>query len=143
MKKSRSGKGMAKGSATIELALLMPVLLMVMILLIETSVFLYNRAAVSAAAYVSVLKGIQMEHEGANKIEEKVKSLVDEFLDGKLPFVTSVEKDVKVSLTKVQVTIKIRQKNNLSYQVKKSLTRRTTARFIWNCRRFEKKENRE
>ena len=103
--------GKHNGSTTVELALLMPLILAVIVLVIHGSIFLYNREATETIACLSVHRGLQMEHDGKGVIQKEVEQYVEQSLKSKLLLRPSATAQVTVSLTSVQVTIELEQKN--------------------------------
>lgn len=72
IKRIRTEKYDRKGSATVEAAFLLPLLLALFMLLTETAIFFYNRAAAVDLAGQAVIHGAQMEHAGRHEIEDKI-----------------------------------------------------------------------
>ena len=96
-----------KGSATVEAALLMPVMLSVMIVLIETSVFMYNRQAATAIAGSSVIYGLQMEHESSSFVQKKIEAYVRKECKARLVMTDMPEYEVNVTASKIRVEIPV------------------------------------
>ena len=130
-----------RGSFTIEAALVVPMLFIVILLLIHISFFLYNRQAATAIASRGVLKGVQMETEGKASIKQEVQSFLDKEVKEKLIFVKNVDCRVDVSVTKVKVRITIVQKipfRDLSCEVKQEMSRIHPVSFLWEMERLKK-----
>lgn len=72
IKRIRTEKYDRKGSATVEAAFLLPLLLALFMLLTETAIFFYNRAAAVDLAGQAVIHGAQMEHAGRRETEDKI-----------------------------------------------------------------------
>ena len=96
-----------KGSMTVELALLMPLILSVFVLVIHGSIFLYNRETIEAAACLSLHRGLQMEHDGKGAVQNEVEHALDQYLSQKLLLKPSVSRRVDVTLTSVSVTVEM------------------------------------
>lgn len=106
-----------KGSFTIEAALVIPMLMFVIMLTVQLSFFLYNRQAITVMAAQAALYGVQMETEGKAAIEKQLQAFLKEETEKRLLFTESVDWDVKVTMTKVTVSISFSQ-NTLVKQVK-------------------------
>lgn len=137
-------RGKHNGSTTVELALLMPLILGVIVLVIQSSIFLYNREMVETIACLSVHRGLQMEHDGKGVIQKKVEQYAQQSLESKLLMHPLATAQVTVSLTAVQVTIELEQKNpvpgiaallpgkgNFSAKVSKKGLRMDPADVLW------------
>lgn len=102
-------RNLKRASATIEVALLMPLLIGIMLLVIYLSFSLYNREAITTIAYTAALKGAQMEQHGQKRIQEEIGSYVERECK-KLLFIRKEEHSVKATMGKVRVTINVVQK---------------------------------
>lgn len=128
-----------KGSFTIEAAIFMPFLFFVILTLLQISFFLYNREAVTVMVSQATLHGVQMEQEGKNNIQKKMERFLKEEAEKRLLFVDKVDWEVKVTLTKVKVTVVILQKTwwrSLECEVKNEMIRLNPASIIWEAERW-------
>ncbi|MBE5882222.1 MAG: hypothetical protein E7289_07960 [Lachnospiraceae bacterium] len=130
-----------KGSFTIEAAIVVPFLLLIMLLLIHISFFLYNREAATVIASRAVLKGVQMEQEGKADIKNEIASFLEEETSAHLIFTQSVRWDVSVTLTKVKVKLYLIQDmpfKKLSCEIAEEMNRLNPVSVLWEKERFQK-----
>lgn len=99
-----------RGSVTVELALLMPLIFGTLILLIYIGCYLYNRETIETIACMGLHRGLQMEHEGRAAVQKEVEDYVKGCLQERLLFAPTVTQQVQVSLTSVCVEIEMEQK---------------------------------
>lgn len=131
-----------KGSFTIEAALLIPILMFVIMLMLQLSFFLYNRHAITVMASQAALYGVQMETEGKVAIEKQLHNFLKEETEKRLLFTESVEWDVAVSVTKVEVTISLTQKTlikKIRCEAAEKKNRLVPAFFLWEKERWTEK----
>lgn len=131
-----------KGSFTLEAALVIPVLMFVIMLTVQMSFFLYNRQAVTVMASQAVLYGVQMETEGKAAIKKELEAFLKEETEKRLLFTDSADWDVKVTATKVAVTISFSQKTlikQISCEVAQKKNRLVPAVFLWEKERWREK----
>lgn len=143
MRKFHTVSKLKRGSSTVEAAYLIPMLVMLTALLIYLSFFLYNRLILTEAAYISVLRGSRPEYKTAKECYRKTEESLNDLLSGKLLAQKEYEKKAEVTGTKVEVTLRIKQKlpfwkSQPEYHVKKSAARLNPYEFIRECRRFLK-----
>ena len=132
-----------RGSATIEAALLIPLILSVVMMLIYLSLFLYNRAAAVSLAGRALVMGAGMESEGAKKIEQRMNAFLKEG-ENHLPFVKSSKVTADVSLTGIKTGIDLTGRMNSfflprvarepSYSWHGRVERLDPAGYIWKIR---------
>lgn len=131
-----------KGSFTIEAALIIPMLMFVIMLTMQLSFFLYNRQAITVMASQAALYGVQMETEGKAEIKKELESFLEEETGKRLLFTEAVYWDVKVSTTKVSVTIFLTQKTlikDISCEATDKKNRLVPAFFLWEKERWTEK----
>lgn len=131
-----------KGSFTIEAALLIPAIFMVVVMVMHFSFFLYNREAAIVIVSEAALMGVQMENEGRNEIKEKVTAFAEEETAQKLIFVSDVDLKVNVTLAKVEVRVDFIQKTpfrEMRCQAEQKLNRLNPASFLWRKESLKKK----
>lgn len=132
-----------KGSFTIEAAILVPILLLIVVFLIHISFFLYNREAATVIASRAALKGVQMEQEGKADIKRELTSFLEEEIGAYLIFTESVRWDISVTLTKVKVSIRLTQRmpfKKLKCEVSEEMSRIHPVSIMWEKERFQKKK---
>lgn len=98
-----------RGSVTVELALLMPLIFGTLMLLIYIGFYLYNRETIETIACMGLHKGLQMEHEGRAAVQKEVEDYVQSCLQERLILSPTVTQQVQVSLTSVCVVIEMEQ----------------------------------
>lgn len=131
-----------KGSFTMEAALLIPVIFMVVVMIMHLSFFLYNREAATVIVSEAALMGVQMENEGRNEIKEKITAFAEEEMAQKLIFVRDTNLKVNVTLTKVEVSVDFIQKTpfrEMCCQAERKLSRLNPASFLWRKESLKKK----
>lgn len=105
MKKRRRNKG----SSTIELAFLMPMILSVLILLIYLSAYLYNRQSIETIACIAEHKGLKMEHDTKAAVQKQLEAYINDELQRKLMFSPKTSYQVKVGMSRIQISIEMKQ----------------------------------
>ena len=97
---------MRKGSLTIEIALLMPIVLLVWMGVVSVCLFVHNRAWLTAAAYEAAITGswdyICREGDVQNRAWEKMNLLLQNPLYGSGKIHTAVEKQGDILLVSVE-----------------------------------------
>lgn len=129
-----------KGSFTIEAAILMPLLILIIWLLIQISFFLYNRHAITVIASQAALRGVQMETEGKQSIEKSLQSFLKEETEEKLLYTDSVCWEIKITMTKIKVKISLSQKTIyrvLWCETEKEMSRLQPASLLWEAERWK------
>lgn len=132
-----------RGSYTIEAAVVVPLLFLVVWLVIYIGCFLYNREAMTVIASRAVLKGVQMEQEGKQTIEKQVNAFVKEETKSRLIFPEKICHQVTVTGTKVKVTLYLTQKmpfKTINCEVTKEMSRIYPVSFLWEKERLKGKE---
>ena len=130
------------GSATIEAACLMPMVLGVIFLTIYLCVFAYNRAAAVSLAGRCIVEAAGMEQEGASVIESKVTGALQHGLNA-MPMVSSSGK-VSASLLTVKVTAGFDQSmgvrllsglpKGMQFETSQIVTRLDPAKYLWTLK---------
>lgn len=155
IKRIRTEKYDRKGSATVEAAFLLPLLLALFMLLTETALFFYNRAAAVDLTGQAVIHGAQMEHAGRREIEDKILKEMQEMGKKRLVFLTDVDYSVSVSLSEIKAQIRLERKSPLtpffrgmgfqegifSGQVEKKIKRINPSKIIWESHRIRQISN--
>ncbi|MBR4759089.1 MAG: pilus assembly protein [Lachnospiraceae bacterium] len=130
------------GSATVEAACLMPMVLGVIFLTIYLSVYNYNRAAAVSLAGRCIVMAAGMEQEGAGIIEDKVMCYLDDGLQA-MPMVTA-SGEVSAGLMTVKVTTGFDQTmgvhlfsslpGGMQFKTTKTMTRLDPATYLWTVK---------
>lgn len=107
-----------KASATIEAAIILPILVTLLLIFIYLFFFHYNRCVVTRAAYCSALRASQLEYATAKEQKEAAEKALTELIHHKLIGIKQYEKKVSVKNKQVKVSIKIEQKIPFSMLVK-------------------------
>ena len=155
IKRIRTEKYDRKGSATVEAAFLLPLLLALFMLLTETAIFFYNRAAAVDLAGQAVIHGAQMEHAGRNETEDKILKEMQNMGKKRLVFLTNVDYSVSVSLWEIKAQIRLERKSPLlsffrgmgfqagifSGQIEKKIKRLNPSKVIWELHRIRQISN--
>lgn len=90
----------------------------------------------------AVLYGVQMETEGKAAIKKELEAFLKEETEKRLLFTDSADWDVKVTATKVAVTISFSQKTlikQISCEVAQKKNRLVPAVFLWEKERWTEK----
>ena len=155
IKRIRTEKYDRKGSATVEAAFLLPLLLALFLLLTETAIFFYNRAAAVDLAGQAVIHGAQMEHAGRRETEDKILKEMQKMGKKRLVFLTNVNYSVSVSLWEIKAQIRLERKSPLlsffrgmgfqagvfSGQIEKKIKRLNPSKVIWESHRMRQIRN--
>lgn len=94
-----------KGSYTIEAALLMPFLLGVLILMIDTAFYLHDRMVIEKAAGIGALRGSLQRQLSDLEIKDATEKECNELVKNKLLSVRNVNTSIKVTSKQVEVTM--------------------------------------
>lgn len=155
IKRIRTEKYDRKGGATVEAAFLLPLLLALFMLLTETAIFFYNRAAAVDLTGQAVIHGAQMEHTARREIEDKILKEMQEMGKKRLVFLTNVDYSVSVSLSEIKAQIRLERRSPLlsffrgmgfqtgvfSGQIEKKIKRLNPSKVIWELHRIRQISN--
>ena len=96
-----------RGMMTIEAVVILPLSLMITFLLLWTGMLLYNRAAVSYAVSVAVIRGSRMAEESNEEIQSYVGKKIPELLEHKLVLmeISQMEMEVEVSYQTISASV--------------------------------------
>lgn len=94
----------AKGSATIELSILMPMICVLIILLMYMGFYLYDRTVLYADAYLAALHGIENPLLDNETVYEKTRTLLVEQMNGQLIALSEPETDICASYDGVEIS---------------------------------------
>ena len=92
-----------RGSATIEMSILMPMLVVILLLLIYMSFYLYDRTMMYCNAYVAALYGVEDPDESNEESYEKVKARIEELLQGQTIAMTETGMDIQVDYQGIRI----------------------------------------
>ncbi len=94
----------AKGSATVELSILMPMICVLVILLMYMGFYLYDRTVLYADAYLAALHGVENPLIDNEAAYEKTRALLAEQMEGQLIALPEPETDICVTYDGVEVS---------------------------------------
>ena len=137
-----------KGSSTVEMAFLIPLVTMMIILLLSLGIFLYNRSVLTAYASAAALRGSRQQDCSNEEIYNIVTTEIDRLVSCRLLFLDDYEKKVSIKGDEVTVTLGIEQKIPLigicepllkkdtwSFAVTKTSKIQNPVFFIRNCKK--------
>lgn len=125
-----------RGSFTVEAAVIIPFIILVLTAVIILSFFLYDKCALERAAAMAALRGSQEVWEDNNIRYQKTDEGIGAVLENNLLGTSCVEKHVEVKKDQVCVLLKMQyQWWNFSAQAEKGVVNPIT--FIRNCRKAE------
>lgn len=91
---------------TVEAALIIPFVTLGVVFLIICGFYLYNVSYIKQTAYVAAVRGTTFKYDNDNEIKRKTKEQLNLLLDNKLLMMNKPEYGVKVSYSKIIVSIK-------------------------------------
>jgi Flp pilus assembly protein TadG len=94
-----------KGMSTIEAVIIIPVCFSIIMLLIWTGIFFYNKNVLSQAASRAAICGSQKSYYENNEIADYVTDSVLKITDGKLILLDEADVSVTVSSTQISVNV--------------------------------------
>lgn len=112
-------KNWRQASTVVEMAYLMPVVLMVWMLVIFILFYYHDKNILSGAAYETAVVGSELIHEEGELKEERATIYFQERIEGKLLFFGSASSEISVDEESIQVRGKASSKG-LSLAVEKS-----------------------
>lgn len=137
---------------TVEACFLIPLCLALVLVLMNVSIYLYNKETATCIANTCVLHGVQMEQESQKEVQSEVERELLQLLSARLLLCANMEHEVRVSALSVTVIVSFRQrwigkdllavihdKDGISYSYSKKELRMDPAKTIWEQRRFMKK----
>lgn len=138
------------GYMTIEAALLFPVIFTVIILMLYTGFFVYDRCLLENSAYIAALRGSRMQLMDNEEIYEETYELAKDLVENRIFAVNSIRQSVTVSFDEVEVCYEasvippvgtllmhMTNKDYFKICVKKSAKRMKTIPIIREFRRAE------
>ena len=95
---------MCKASTVVEMAYLMPVVLLTWILVIFSLFHFHDKSVIAGAAYESAIVGAELWNDVEEEKITKIEKYFQERVKDKLLFYKNVDSEVKVEETKVEIT---------------------------------------
>lgn len=128
-----------KGSATIEMAYIMPVVLFAFVALIYILFYLHDKNIISGAGYETAVVGCQKLRWEEEDVEGQMEKLFRERIRGKLIFFSYV--DVEIVCGKEMVMVKAEaRKNRMRIHTEQRCQVSEPEKFIRNLRRIHGNE---
>lgn len=94
-----------KGSFTVETALIMPIVLMVILIVFFFVLYMYNRSVMQNAAYRGVTQVFYYSSESNEYIKKECSRVVLKDLENSLVGVKNAEVEIEVSADRVEITV--------------------------------------
>lgn len=94
-----------RGSFTVETALIMPIVLMVILIVFFFVLYMYNRSVMQNAAYRGVTQVFYYSSESNEYIKEECSRVVLKDLENSLVGVKNAEVEIEVSADRVEITV--------------------------------------
>lgn len=140
---------MLNASVTLEAAIIVPFIVIIIMLLLYLSFFLHNRCVISQITYISALRGCLSEETGEKREQELLKEEKD-LLQGRTIVGNGTNLEHKIENEKVTVngvnclnipfaalTKEFRLKNSWTFSVKYKAENIDAVTFIRRCRKLE------
>lgn len=93
----------ARGSATIEMAVLMPMIAVLMILLIYLALYLYDRTVLYGDAYLAALRASELSEERSEEVYAKADAWFTSLKEGQLIALPEVSRELTVDAKGVRI----------------------------------------
>lgn len=93
----------ARGSATIEAAVLMPMIAVIMILLIYLALYLYDRTVLYGDAYLAALRASELSEERSEEVYAKADAWFTALKEGQLIALPEVSRELTVDAEGVRI----------------------------------------
>lgn len=133
------GGGMAvrkvKGSATVETALIMPVVLLAFIVSMYMLFYLHDKNIIAGAAYEAAVVGVQKSRWEEENTKQQAEALFSERIAGKLIFFPTAAAEIKVEKESITVLASA-QKHAMKVKVERRLDITTPEDVVRNIRRI-------
>lgn len=94
---------------TIEIALIMPIILIMFVLLIYLSGYLYNRQTIEKIACIGIEKGLMMEHDSSFAIKTELDQYVRQQLMERMIFQPDTKYSIEVNKMNISIEISFTQ----------------------------------
>lgn len=126
-----------KGSATVEMAYIMPVVFFTFVVLIYILFYFHDKNIISGAGYETLVVGCQKLRWQEEDIEEQLEKLFRERIQGKMIFFSDAEAEIIIEKKKLIVkACAARKRMRISTEQRMSITR--PEKTIRDLRRLEK-----
>ncbi|MDE5819210.1 MAG: pilus assembly protein [Lachnospiraceae bacterium] len=93
----------ARGSATIEMAVLMPMIAVLMILLIYLALYLYDRTVLYGDAYLAALRASELSEERSEEVYAKADAWFSSLKEGQLIALSEMSRELTVDAKGVRI----------------------------------------
>lgn len=143
-----------KASATIEASFLVPFIIIIIVLFIYLSFYLYNREQISIITYCSALRGSQLEQENLEEQYKKAGSSIDYLAMQNLLGIGAFGRQIKVTGDYVEVAVSYQQEipiqiipdyfkkaSSWNFELKRKVKKLNPVGFIRTCRKLEMLKN--
>lgn len=94
----------ARGSATVELTVIAPILLIIMLLLVYMGLYLYDRTVLYADAYLAAFRAAQMTEQSNEEVYAEAGRQIADAMEGQLIALPDVEREITVTNQGVRIT---------------------------------------
>jgi Flp pilus assembly protein TadG len=125
-----------KGSASIEAAVIVPLLLMIFAVIIHLSVFLYDKCSLERAAAMAALRGSEAVRESNNVRYQIADEGVTELLENGLLGAETVEKQIQIKGNQIKICLTMQYKW-WKFQVETEKKAVNPVEFVRTCRKVK------
>lgn len=94
----------ARGSATVELTVIAPILLIIMLLLVYMGLYLYDRTVLYADAYLAAFRAAQMTEQSNEDVYVEAGRQIADAMEGQLIALPEVDREITVTYQGVRIT---------------------------------------
>ena len=156
VKKEKGKKALkaVKASATIEASFLIPFIIIIIVLCIYMSFYLYNREQLAVVTYCSALRGSQLEQDTLEEQYKKAGSSADYLAMENLLGIGAFGRQIKVTGDYVEVAVSYHQEipiqiipdyfknaSSWDFEFKRKVKKLNPVDFIRTCRKVEMLKN--
>ena len=135
-------KNELKGSFTIEMSLLVPVILFIFMELVLSVFYFHDKNVLNGAAYETVVVGSSKVRTRAGISEEELEAFLRDRIRGKCILLTSCQTQVSIQKEEVQVNIRAR-KNGYGVSIEKKAAVTEPEKKIRDIRRLDSKNGKK
>lgn len=141
----------ARGSATVEMTVLMPMILMLMILLVYMALYLYDRTVLYGDAYLAALRASEFTEEQSSEVYARADTWFTSLQEGQLIALPEAWRELTVDADSVrivyggEVVVPVMQNSTIfeqwgsySFSGEVCASRHRPVTFIRRCRVLEK-----
>jgi len=122
-----------KGSFTIEAAVIVPLILLVFAVSLNSLFYYHDRSVIGAVAYETVTVGSERREWSKDELE----SYFRERIEGRTLLFANVSGQVEITDTQVSLFCEV-EKNHMSLTVKRVMRKTEPEKYIRNIRKIEK-----